>query len=150
MKKYTLTINNNSYAVIIQEVNDDYVTAEVNGVKHKVDINSIENIGLIAQAEEQVAQAALPPKQSSGYITPVSTPPPQSAGAGDVTTPIPGQIMSIHINKGDNVSQGQKLIVLEAMKLENTISATHDGIVKDILVKEGEVVNQGQTLVVIE
>lgn len=57
--------------------------------------------------------------------------------------------MSVHVSKGDKVRKGQKLIVLEAMKLENIISATSDGTVTEILVKAGEVVNQDQALIIV-
>lgn len=50
---------------------------------------------------------------------------------------------------GEQVRAGQKLLVLEAMKLENSITATMDGTVEKILVSEGDVVSQGQTLVVL-
>ncbi|MBW2472181.1 MAG: acetyl-CoA carboxylase biotin carboxyl carrier protein subunit, partial [Deltaproteobacteria bacterium] len=51
--------------------------------------------------------------------------------------------------EGDKVTSGQKLLIMEAMKLENKIPAIRDGVVKHILVRDGDVVSQGQELIVI-
>lgn len=50
------------------------------------------------------------------------------------------------VNKGDKVSKGQKLCIIEAMKVMNEVYATCDGVIKDILVKEGQMVEYGQKL----
>jgi biotin carboxyl carrier protein len=63
---------------------------------------------------------------------------------------MPGQIKAIFVREGDRVTVGQKLLIMEAMKLENKINARHEGIVKKILVRDGDTVNQGQELVIIE
>lgn len=147
MKKYNLTINGNAYSVVIEDATDNQLTAEVNGVSHTIKIESIENLALLALEARQPAEGLPKPARPSKKFSSKSTA--SSGGAGEITTPIPGQIMSIHVNKGDKVRKGQKLLVLEAMKLENIISATSDGTVNDILVKEGEVVNQGQTLIIV-
>lgn len=147
MKKYNLTINGNAYSVVIEDATDNQLTAEVNGVSHTINIESIENLALLAleakPPSERLPEPTRPSKRFSSKSAPVA------GGEGAITTPIPGQIMSIHVSKGDKVRKGQKLIILEAMKLENIISATSDGTVQDILVKEGEVVNQDQALIIV-
>jgi len=146
VKKYNLTINGNAYSVVIEDATDNHLTAEVNGVSHTINIESIENLALLAleakSPDERIPEPARPSKRFSSKSSP-------AAGEGAITTPIPGQIMSIHVSKGEKVRKGQKLIILEAMKLENIISATSDGTVKDILVKAGEVVNQDQALIIV-
>jgi biotin carboxyl carrier protein len=62
---------------------------------------------------------------------------------------MPGQIKAILVREGDKVTSGQKLLIMEAMKLENKIPAIRDGVVKHILVRDGDVVSQGQELIVI-
>ena len=52
-------------------------------------------------------------------------------------SPMPGLLTKLHVAKGDKVSAGQKLVVIEAMKMENTLFATQDGVVEDICVSEG-------------
>ena len=144
MKEYKLKINNNSYNVVIKDVTDDAVLAEVNGKKHIVHIDTIENLSAVV---EPIATSATPVTPSASAAPAQTSPPP--AGAGAIITPIPGQIVSITVSLGEQVRNGQKLLVLEAMKLENSITATMDGTVSEILIAEGDVVNQGQPLIVL-
>ncbi len=68
---------------------------------------------------------------------------------GAVTTSMQGMVLKIKVKKGDSVTKGDVLLVLEAMKMENNIHAPHDGVVKEILVKEGSTVNPGDPLMII-
>ncbi len=67
-----------------------------------------------------------------------------------VTTPIPGLVIKSIKNKGDIVEQGDPLIVIEAMKMENEIRAPHTGKIKRILVKAGDLIEKNQTIAIIE
>ena len=60
---------------------------------------------------------------------------------------MPGQVLRILVAPGEVVRAGQALLILEAMKMEQTIKCQMDGVVKSILVKSGDVVAPGQTLV---
>lgn len=78
---------------------------------------------------------------------------PQSAAAGRhqaANSPMPGQVVRILVAQGQRVKPGDPLIVLEAMKMEQNISAAIEGVVAAILVKPGEIVAPGQMLVEIE
>jgi propionyl-CoA carboxylase alpha chain len=78
---------------------------------------------------------------------------PRRIGAGQHETansPMPGQILRILVAEGQHVKPGDHLMVLEAMKMEQTIKTTIDGVVKAILVKLGDIVAPGQMLVEIE
>ncbi len=143
MKEYNLTINNNKYTVIIKDVTKDAVLAEVNGKQYVVDREAV------ATSAPTISTQADTPR--SAIVAPLASAPVSAAktGAGTIPTPIPGQIISINVTVGEKVRAGQKLLVLEAMKLENSITATMDGTVEKILVSEGDVVSQGQTLVVL-
>lgn len=143
MKEYKLTINSNKYNVIIKDVTDDAVLAEVNGKQYVVDREVVVNN---AQPADTTTDA---PRPTTSVPQPSRPASPVKAGAGTIPTPIPGQIISISVTVGEKVRTGQKLLVLEAMKLENSITATMDGTVKEILVTEGDVVAQGQTLVIL-
>ncbi|MBU0961538.1 MAG: biotin/lipoyl-binding protein [Proteobacteria bacterium] len=142
MKEYKLNINDNSYTVIIKDVTDDAVLAEVNGKKYVVHIDTIANISppMENQGTTLLTAASPSPRPSSS---------PMTANSGTIVTPIPGQIISISVSRGEKIRCGQKLLILEAMKLENSITATMDGTVSEILVAEGDVVNQGQPLIVL-
>lgn len=151
MKKYSLAINRNPYTVKILEVTDSSVCAEVNGHKHTVAIEDIENISMFPAeiAEEQSRPAAQPAATKSsdsartlgGYCL---------FGSGNIEAPIPGQIIAIDVQAGDEVKKGQRVLILEAMKMENALTATRDAVVKEVLVAEGEAVTQDQTLIVFE
>ena len=70
--------------------------------------------------------------------------------AGEVVkSPMPGNIMKILVSQGQKVNEGDTLIVLEAMKMENDIVATKSGTVAQIVVTKGQVVETGASLVVI-
>lgn len=139
MRKYNLQINDRDYAVVVKKVTPTDVFVEVNGQDHVVQIKSIENLGMPA------INRPAPPVASPGYApqAPVVT-------KGGIIAPMPGQIKSIFVREGDRVTAGQKLLIMEAMKLENKIVARGDGMVKTILVRDGDTVSQGQELVVIE
>ena len=62
-------------------------------------------------------------------------------------SPMPGRIVSVATKDGDAVKRGQRLVVLEAMKMEHAITAPFDGIVADLLVHEGDQVTEGSLLV---
>ncbi len=64
-----------------------------------------------------------------------------------VTAPIPGAILSVAVKPGANVSQGQELCVLEAMKMKNAIRSTRAGVIAAVLVSEGDHVQKGHPLV---
>ena len=70
-------------------------------------------------------------------------------GAGNVKSPLPGVILDIHVRENDSVKIGQKLITLEAMKMENNINADRDGKISLIKVSRGDSVMEGDVLIVI-
>ena len=68
---------------------------------------------------------------------------------GAITASMQGMVLKVKVKKGDQVSKGDVVLVLEAMKMENNIHAPHGGAVKDIFVKEGSTVGAGDVLMVI-
>ena len=143
MRKYDLTINNNSYEVIVKKVTDKHALVEVNGQEHTVSINQIQRLVL----PESVPKPPL--HQVSGAIAAHAAAPSAVVSKDGIIAPMPGQIKAILVREGDKVKTGQKLLVMEAMKLENKLPATRDGIVKHILVRDGDIVSQGQELIII-
>ena len=145
MREYSLTIKGTSYVVGINRVTDDEVVAEVNGVRHVVAINDVKNLSTPA---EPAAKATKPGRPVSA-TTPVSIHSASAApaGGGTICSPIPGHILEIVVGVGDKVLAGQKLLVLEAMKMENIITADQAGVVTKILVRTGDAVTHGQAMV---
>lgn len=73
-----------------------------------------------------------------------------SLAAGEtVESPMPGNILSVNVNQGDKVKEGQVLAILEAMKMENEIPAPKDGTIVQIVTSKGAVVETGSPLFVI-
>ena len=71
-------------------------------------------------------------------------------GAGEaVNAPMPGNILKVNVNVGDKVKEGQVLVVLEAMKMENEIMAPKDATVTQVVVSKGSTVDTGAPLVVL-
>lgn len=147
MREYKLSINGNPYCVSVLKVTDEEVVAEVNGVKHVVAIDAIKTLnpiaGLPPGAGETAAPVALVPP-----VQPSTAPATSSADSKDlITSPIPGHILEVCVSVGEEVLAGQKLLVLEAMKLENIITAPRTGVIKKLLVAQGDAVTHGQAMV---
>jgi acetyl/propionyl-CoA carboxylase alpha subunit len=64
-------------------------------------------------------------------------------GDGAITAPMPGQVIAVAVSRGDHVKKRQPLVVLEAMKMEHTLTAPFDGTVEDVRVKAGDRVSEG-------
>lgn len=115
--------------------------------KYKVNVNgtdyeiAIELIDGNAKAEEVKAAPQAAPKAAA----------PVKAGAGEkVTCPMPGNILAVNVNVGDTVKEGQVLMVLEAMKMENEIMAPCGGKITSVGVTKGATVESGALLCTIE
>lgn len=71
-------------------------------------------------------------------------------GESHIKSPMPGKVVSIPVSKGEEVSNGQTVVIVSAMKMESEFKAKKDGVIKEILVKEGDTVKGDQDLIVIE
>jgi len=72
------------------------------------------------------------------------------AGTAKIESPMPGKIVRVLVKEGEAVKQGQGLIVVEAMKMENELKAPKDGTISNLAIKEGQAVNGGALLCTIE
>jgi glutaconyl-CoA/methylmalonyl-CoA decarboxylase subunit gamma len=146
MRMYSLSINSNDYNVIIKEVTEEEVRAEVNGVEHIVSVNKITNL---AAEQTQIIQ---PIKKAATSLPSSSSPPVTASGGGEgcIVSPIPGHVLEVSVELGEKVLAGQKVFLLEAMKMENIITAEKAGTVKKILVSQGDSVNHDQIMMIIE
>jgi len=143
MKEYKYKINGNTYNVAIGDIDNGIAQVEVNGVPYKVEL---ENKATSVKSTAPKPSAA--PRTATGEKVIASRP--ATAGAGTpVKAPLPGVVMSIAVNVGDTVKADDTIIVLEAMKMENSIHAGRDGVVASIDVKAGDSVLEGTTLVTI-
>ena len=129
MKSFKYTINGNVYKVHINSVVDDIAEVEVNGTPYSVKMEKPAKKQMVTL--KRPAQA---PTTASGE--PVVSRPVSSGVAGALKSPLPGVILSIDCKVGDTVKRGQKVIVLEAMKMENNINADRDGKIIEIKVNK--------------
>lgn len=119
MKKYEIEINNEVYRVSVKELDAD------------ADMSSGQTT-----AEPQVAQTSTEPSAQ-----------PAATGDGEeVKAPMAGTILSVKVTAGQSVTQGDTLVVLEAMKMENEVVAPADGVVGEILVNANQRVESDQVL----
>lgn len=145
MKKYKLTINGNIYEVEIQNIEDNIADVDVNGTVYKVELDkALETV----KTPKLVRSVSVPSTDSSPSIAKTSSPS-QPKGTGSIKSPLPGVILDIHVREGDMVKVGQKLLTLEAMKMENNINADKEGRVVTLKVSKGDSVMEGDILIVI-
>lgn len=128
--KYKVTLNNRVYEVEVEQ-------------GEAMLVNEYELAAPAVAAPAAAPVAAAP-------AAPTAAPAAGALAAGEViTSPMPGNILKINVTQGQKVNEGDVLIVLEAMKMENEISATKSGTVAQISVTKGAVVETGTPLVVI-
>ena len=146
MKEYKYKINGNLYNVVIGAIEENIAHVEVNGTHYTVEM---EKKPKAAPAPKPVVRPAAKPAAAPAAPAPVAKPAAGGAKSG-VKSPLPGVILDIKVNVGDEVKKGQTIIILEAMKMENSINADKDGKVAAINVSKGESVLEGTDLVIIE
>jgi len=71
-------------------------------------------------------------------------------GQGVITAIMPGKVIRVFVNEGEEIAEGDVAVILEAMKMENELRADRDGVVKQVAVAPGDDVELGQVLVLIE
>lgn len=135
------------------------IVAEVDGTVKRVAVSAGQSVNQSDLLVEMVADAVAAPAAApapaapkaapaaAAPVTPAPTLSPAAAGAKSVTAPLPGSITKINVKVGDTVAAGDTVLMMEAMKMENSISAEFGGTVKAILCKEGDQVQSGQALV---
>ena len=131
MKEYKYKINGNNYTVAIGDIDDNIAQVEVNGVPYKVELETKKAAVKVAAPRPSAA-----PRTSTGEKVIASKP--AAAGSGAVVAPLPGVVISVNVKVGDTVKASDTVVLLEAMKMENTIRAGRDGKVASINVNAGD------------
>ncbi len=143
MKEYKYKINGNEYAVCINEVNDTTANVTVNGEEFKVEWEKPKEEKPVVKVQPVAAKPAPAP-------APAAAAPVAAAKGNAIKTPLPGVIIDVKVNVGDDVKKGETVVILEAMKMENNINADRDGKVVAVQVTKGDTVADGAVLVVLE
>ena len=151
MKQYKYKVNEAEYDVTIKSIVGNKAQVEVNGIPFEVDMQGSslveENLPTVA-ATDAAAPAAAPaaPAAEAAPAAPAAAGP--GAGA-PVKAPLPGVVTAIPVKVGQAVKKGDTVIVLEAMKMENNITAEADGTVTGVCVAPGDSVMEGTVLLTI-
>ncbi len=118
----------------------------VNGTTYEVEVEEVETTPAAS-----APNLASPPAAETAAPEPPAAPTPQptapAEGATTVEAPMPGSIVSINVNTGDTVNEGDVLCILEAMKMENEIMAPKSGKVVAVCTSQGATVNTGDPLI---
>ena len=122
MKRYNITVNGNSYEVVVEEVTGGEVSAPV-----------------AAPVATAAPKAAPAPKKTAPAAS-------GAKGGVSVTAPMPGNILAVKVSVGQSVKKGETICVLEAMKMENDIPAPQDGVIASINIQKGASVAAGDVL----
>ena len=151
MKQYKYKVNEAEYDVTIKSIVGNKAQVEVNGIPFEVDMQGSspveENLPTVA-ATDAAAPAAAPaaPAAEAAPAAPAAAGP--GAGA-PVKAPLPGVVTAIPVKVGQAVKKGDTVLVLEAMKMENNITAEADGTVTGVCVAPGDSVMEGTVLLTI-
>ncbi len=128
-KHLRITVEGKVYDVVVEDVSEDAGST-------------------FYQMPSVPAPAARPaPSAPAPAPTPTAGAP---AGAKDKVAPLGGVIVEVSVREGDKVKAGDKVAVIEAMKMKTMVAADHDGTVKNIQVKAGDAVDAGQVLMTID
>ena len=139
MKNFKFRIHDNNYKVNILSHEGNRIELEVNGtsysVKMKEEIKKTKTPTLVRAASKRPAE---PLKVNPG------------SEKTKIISPLPGTIFAMSIKVGDTIKEGDTLLILEAMKMENNIAAEKAGVVSAIHVEVGQQVLQNDLLIELE
>lgn len=145
MKNFKFTINGNAYEAEIIGVEDNTAEVSINGVSYTVEIDRKLQT---TKTPKLMRTMAVPSTDSHPSVSKTANPS-GLKGTGNIKSPLPGVILEIYVREGDSVKIGQKLIMLEAMKMENNINADKEGKVVSIKVGKNDSVMEGDVLIII-
>ena len=144
MKDYKFKINGKDFHVAVNGISGTKADVTVNGVNYDVELeNAVAPVQQASPAQSApVAPVASAPKAQAAA-------PAHATGGKAITSPLPGVIISVDVKEGSVVKRGQKVAVIEAMKMENDILADADGTVTAVHVSKGDTVAEDAKIVTI-
>ncbi len=152
MKQYKYKVNGAAYDVTIDGINGNKAKVEVNGIPFEVEMQGTalveENLPDAPAADTTTSSA--PATTPAASEAPAAAPAAAGPGAGKgIKAPLPGVVTAVKVKVGQAVKKGETVLVLEAMKMENNITAENDGTVTGICVAAGDSVMEGTVLLTI-
>jgi len=142
MKNFRFKIRGNTYDVEVKDFEYNIAQIEVNGTLYEVEVEQKETT---RSKTPKLVRSQVQTKRTDSKIKKNV-----SNRATPVNAPLPGNIYKILVSVGDEVKKGDKIIIMESMKMENNVLAEKDGTISSIRVKEGDAVLQNDLLAEIE
>jgi propionyl-CoA carboxylase alpha chain len=133
-------VNDISLEALVHSASPDRVDLEIDGTRRVYQVHSVGADVYVDASDGSSALSEIPRFGDPTKLTP----------AGSLLAPMPGLVLRVLAEPGAVVTAGQPLLVLEAMKMEQTVSAPADGVLAELRAKAGEQVSTGQVLAVLE
>ncbi|MDY0077967.1 MAG: biotin/lipoyl-containing protein [Bacteroidales bacterium] len=144
MRSFKFTISGNNYEVDVLKLEGSYAEVEVNGTAYQIEIAR-------QKTESKTPILVRPARPNPSGSHEIKREEKETkAVLSKITAPLPGVIIQLMVKEGDRVKRGDKMLVYEAMKMENNLVAEKDGLVKSLKVKVGDNVLQGDLLMEME
>lgn len=147
MKKYKFTINENDYNVVVKDVDNDVAEVEVNGTEYSIQLHQTQKSKTPILIRKEVQN-----KPGENKVAEKLAPMPITAkpSSKTINAPLPGSVLKINVSAGDTFKEGDVLMVMESMKMENNILAEKSGTVVRVSVTPGASVMQDEPLFEVE
>ncbi|MBU1369864.1 MAG: biotin/lipoyl-binding protein [Bacteroidetes bacterium] len=144
MRSFKFSISGNNYEVDVLKLEGSYAEVEVNGTPYQIEIERQKN-----ESKTPILVRPSRPNPSGSHEIKREEKDTKSA-LSKIMAPLPGNIMQVMVKSGDQVKRGDKLLIYEAMKMENNLLAEKDGLIKSVKVQVGDSVLQGDVLIEME
>jgi biotin carboxyl carrier protein len=148
MKKFDFNINGNDYQVDIKSIEGNVAKIEVNGTPYTVKLNQevkVSKTPVIVHKEVPLTPSNMNVAEKFNPVPPSNKP-----SSNVIKSPLPGNIVKVNVREGDTFKEGDVLLVMESMKMENNILAERDGKIVRVCAPVGKTVMQDEVLFEIE
>ncbi len=147
--KYSVTIKNKSYVVEIEDINARPVIAHVEGQRFEV-IPDINPVGTETKPEPIASNILRGKKETKDVKYFDLRKPDPNQNSSEMTAPLPGTVIEVFVKAGDIIEAGQVILIIEAMKMKNSIRSTRAGKIAEVLTSVNQTVSHKQVLVKFE
>jgi biotin carboxyl carrier protein len=147
--KYSVTIKNKSYVVEIEDINARPVIAHVEGQRFEV-IPDINPVGNETKPEPIVSISSKGKKETKEVKSFDLRKPDPNQNGNEMTAPLPGTVIEVFVKAGDIIEAGQVIVIIEAMKMKNSIRSIRAGKISEVLTSINQTVAHRQVLVKFE
>jgi acetyl/propionyl-CoA carboxylase alpha subunit len=138
----TAAVDGRPVELVVHSTQQDVMDATINGIRRQFDV--------VVAADDGTVDVDSVLGSSSYDVVPRFPDPLHAIAHGSLVAPMPGSVVRVLVESGAQVTKGQPLVVLEAMKMEHTVASPEDGTVAEVQVSAGQQVDAGAVLVVVD